>query len=215
MLQALLERADSSMKSTSETSSTREPHQNSVLPWSRFHDRTEGTSWVLVIDEDADTLLFASSGLITGFDVSNLTCAYAPELALREETLRKLQRSYADKLAEAFNEKLRRISQRVDNWDDKGSLKPNPVALHKAHLILLNFLNAIIDSGRVWKTPFVSSDENGHITMQWNNDNQELHIEITQDTEEYIKIWGTNIEHEMHLGILKPSDYVALWDWLN
>ena len=169
----------------------------------------------MVIDEDADTLLFASSGLIAGFDVSNLTHAHAPELALREKTLRKLQRSYAAELAEAFNEKLRRISQRVDNWDDKGSLKPNLVALHKSHVILLNFLHAIIDSGRVWKTPFVSSDENGHITMQWNNDNLVLHIEITQDTEEYIKILGTNIEHEMHLGVLQPSEYVTLWDWLN
>ncbi|GJL62989.1 MAG: hypothetical protein NPIRA04_16430 [Nitrospirales bacterium] len=159
--------------------------------------------------------MFSDSGYIARFAVGNRTRAHLPRLTSREETLRKLQRSYASELAEPFLEKLRRISQRTDNWDDKGSRQPNPIALHKAHNILLNFFHSIIDSGRVWKTPFLSSDENGHITMQWNNDTHELHIDIAEDSEAYIKIWGTNIEHEMHLSILKPSDYVDLWDWLN
>ena len=128
--------------------------------------------------------------------------------------MRRFQRSFAPELEEEFREKLQKISQRENNWDAKGSLKPNLVALHKAYTILFSFLNAIIDNGRSWKKPFVSSDENGHITIQWNHGNQELHIEIMEDTEEYIKIWGTNIEHEMYLGLLKPSDYIALWDWL-
>ena len=144
----------------------------------------------------------------------HVTSADLAELTPWEEGYRHHQRTTRPELEEAFKQKLRQISYRLANWDDKGSLKPNPIALSKTHIILENFLNAIIESGRIWRTPFISSDEDGHITLEWENGLHELHIEISENTEEYLKIWGINIEHEMHLGFLQPSEYVDLWDWL-
>ena len=114
-----------------------------------------------------------------------------------------------------FEEKLRRIAEREDNWDGKGSKKPNPLVLSQARDTLESFLFSVINSGRLWKTPFVSSDEDGRITIQWNSGNHELHLEIREEGTEYIKVWGANIENDMHLGLLKPEDFFKLWDWLN
>ncbi len=150
----------------------------------------------------------------TSVSTFHVTCADPARLTLWEGSLRHFQRAKRSELEEAFKQKLRQISYRSANWDDKGSLKPNPIALSKTHIILENFLNAIIESGRIWRTPFISSDEDGHITLEWENGLHELHIEISENTEEYLKMWGINIEHEMHLGFLQPSGYVDLWDWL-
>lgn len=215
MLETLLKQADYTTKSTSGTSSMQPLLWNFGQPWGRFHESTENTSRLYPLEEDGEKILLQGTSPIPTLKVADRTRAHLTPLQPRQETLRRIQRSIVNDLLEPFTEKLRRIGQREDNWDNKGSLKPDPVAINKAQIILSSFLYAIIDSGWVWKTPFLSSDENGHITIQWNSGNQELHVEISEDTEEYIKIWGPNIEHEMYLGILKPSDYVALWDWLN
>lgn len=115
----------------------------------------------------------------------------------------------------SLKEKLRRIAEREDNWDGKGSKKPNPRVLSQARDTLESFFYSVINSGRLWKTPFVSSGEDGHITIQWNSGDHELHLEIRKEGTEYIKVWGANIENDMHLGILKPEDFFKLWDWLN
>ena len=145
------------------------------------------------------------------------TRADIPKLSLREETLRRLQWSHYLLLRERFMEKLLGISSRGDDWDweGKGSKKPTPNAINRAITTLEAFLGAVIDSGQVWKTPFISSDEDGNITISWKNAKQELHVDINEDTAEYIKVWGANIEHEMHIGCLRPLDYTNLWNWLN
>jgi hypothetical protein len=189
---------------------------SSVLRWSPFHDCTKGTSgedfWQ---EEKIDPLVSNSDGAETSFYDLNSTRTYIPQLSLRKETLRRLQWSNFLLLRAGFKEKLQILSAREDNWDGKESKKPSPNALNRAYTTLDEFLVAIIDAGRVWRTPFLSSDEEGHITVEWKNGKHELHIEISENSEEYIKVWGTNIEHEMHVGFLKHSGYVTLWDWLN
>ena len=118
-------------------------------------------------------------------------------------------------MLETFKGKLHRIAEREDGWDGKGSKKPNPIVLSQAHNTLEYFLYSVVNSGRLWITPFVSSDEDGHITIQWNHGDHELHMEIGQEEIEYTKVWGVSIEHEMYLGILKEKDILNLWDWLN
>ena len=128
---------------------------------------------------------------------------------------RRWQQDSYPSLLEAFKEKLHKIAEREDNWDGKGSKKPSPLVLSQAHNTLEYFLYSVVNSGRLWKPPFVSSDEDGHITIQWNYGDDELHIEIGEEETEYTKVWGVNIEHEMHLGILKEKEFLNLWDWLN
>jgi len=208
--------AENLIKTTLETYSSGASHLNSILLWSQFQDRTEGNAEVGFWEEENLAPFFSEkNGRETSFHDLNSTRADTPKLSRQEEILRKLQWSNYVSLSRAFKDKLQIISAREDNWDGKESKKTNRNALNRASTTLDDFLMAVIDSGRVWRMPFVSSDEEGQITIEWKNGKQELHIEISEDAEEYIKVWGTNIEHEMHLGFLKPSEYVTLWDWLN
>ncbi len=128
---------------------------------------------------------------------------------------KKWQQYQYSSLLQTFKEKLQKIAERKDDWDGKGSKKPSILALSQAHILLDGFLSSIIDNGRIWASPFVSSDEDGHITIQWNSGDHELHIDVSEQDAEYIKVWGLNIEKEMHLGILGETKFLTLWDWLN
>jgi len=168
------------------------------------------------IDED-----YSKSGIVWGdaiistLEEANSTRADIPKLVTREYQIRKYQSEHYLQLRAPFLEKLRKVRQRRDDWNNKGSKRPNRNALDRAYIVLDEFLCAVIYSGRVWRAPFISSDEDGHITIEWIMGNNELHIEISEDSEEYTKVWGINIQSEMHQEILRSSEYINLWDWVN
>ena len=117
-------------------------------------------------------------------------------------------------LLSEIKDRLNKISLRKENWDGLGSKKPEIRSLSRAHVLLEGFLKAVIDNGDIWRNPFISSDEDGYVSMEWHKGTHELHIEVREEEEEFIKIWGTNIEHDMHIDLLDESSYVLLWDWL-
>lgn len=181
-------------------------------PWDHFQERTEWTSGF----EDLEDVSPSSDGMIvTSLNEAYSTRAEGRKLSQPELLYKTWQQDIYPFLLDAFKGKLLKIAERENNWDGKGSKKPSLHVQSKAHITLENFLYSIVNSGRLWLTPFVSSDENGHITIQWNSGDHELHIEISDEGAEYIKVWGVNIEHEMHLGILKGKEFFSLWDWLN
>ena len=181
-------------------------------PWNQFQERTEWTSGFEDVD---DVFPFSNDMIVISLNEEYSTRAEGRKLSQREQLYRRWQQDIYPFLLEAFKEKLQKIAEREDNWDGKGSKMPSSLVLSKAHITLENFLYSIVNSGRLWKTPFVSSDEEGHITIQWNSGGHELHIEIGEEGTEYIKVWGVNIEHEIHVGILKRKEFLNLWDWLN
>jgi len=74
--------------------------------------------------------------------------------------------------------------------------------------------DSIISAGHPWHTPFISSDEDGNVTVEWSGENRRLHIQIGENEAEYIQVWGTNIDTEMHVDFLSRADYQMLWEWL-
>ena len=179
-------------------------------PWDEFQKRTEGASG---FEDVGEVFRFSHERIIR--DEEDSTRAEGRELSEWEQLWRTLQQGRYSFLLEAFKEKLHKIAEREDNWDGKGSKKPSPLVLSAAHITLEKFLYSVVNSGRFWNPPFVSSDEDGHITIQWNHGNHELHLEIGEEWIEYIKVWGVNIQRDMHLGILKEKEFLNLWDWLN
>lgn len=125
---------------------------------------------------------------------------------LLEERLPEYQRSITSRFFE--------IRQRQANWDSRDSKKPNPTSVARAEGVVQDILYSATNEGYKWLTPFISSDEDGHITMQWRKGKHELHIEVAEDEVEYIKVWGANISNEMHVDSLTPHDYKTLWRWL-
>jgi len=106
------------------------------------------------------------------------------------------------------------IGQRQDSWDEYGSKRPNRLSLDHALSLVEDLLKSVILAGYLWLTPFISSDEDGHITIEWYKGKHELHIEVRENEAEYIKVWGANIESEMHVDFLSKDSYLTLWEWL-
>ena len=75
-------------------------------------------------------------------------------------------------------------------------------------------LDSVISAGHAWLTPFISSDEDGHITVAWHKGEHELHLIVTDKQILYISVWGIKIETEMDMDVLSKYNYVPLWTWL-
>ena len=106
------------------------------------------------------------------------------------------------------------LAQREDNWDGYDSKKPTESTIVHAKNLIGEFLEAITSAGYSWLTPFVSSDEDGNVTVEWSEEKRRLHIQIGENEAEYIQVWGINIDTEMHVDFLNRDDYLTLWEWL-
>ena len=106
------------------------------------------------------------------------------------------------------------LTQREDNWDGYDSKKPTALTLDHAKHLIEDLFDSIISAGYLWLTPFISSDENGNVTAEWYEEERQLHIQIGENEVEYIQVWGTNIDTEMHVDFLNHDDYQTLWEWL-
>ncbi|MCE2402847.1 hypothetical protein J4G08_18420 [Candidatus Poribacteria bacterium] len=119
-------------------------------------------------------------------------------------------KKYERKLSERFDA----LAQREDNWDGYDSKKPTKLTLVRAENLIRELFDSIISAGHPWHTPFISSDEDGNVTVEWSGENRRLHIQIGENEAEYIQVWGTNIDTEMHVDFLSRADYQMLWEWL-
>ena len=119
---------------------------------------------------------------------------------------------------DAFRTKIRgqlsAVAQREDNWDEHESKKPSVAVLNNAKRRMEELLDSVISAGHLWLTPFISSDEDGHITVEWHKGEHELHLIITGKQARYVKVWGINIETEMDVEVLSSDNYIPLWKWL-
>ena len=106
------------------------------------------------------------------------------------------------------------LAQREDNWDGYESKKPTESTILYAKNLMEEFLNSIVSAGHSWLTPFISSDEDGNVTVEWSGEKRRLHIQIGENEAEYIQVWGVNIDTEMHVDFLSRDDYLTLWEWL-
>ena len=106
------------------------------------------------------------------------------------------------------------LAQREDNWDGYDSKKPTELVLDRAKHLMEELLNSIVSAGHLWLTPFISSDEDGYVTAEWYKEGRRLHLQIGENEAEYIQVWGTNIDTEMHVDFLNSDDYLTLWEWL-
>lgn len=106
------------------------------------------------------------------------------------------------------------LTQREDNWDSYDSKKPTQSTLDHAMDIMEEFFDSITSEGYSWLRPFISSDEDGNVTVEWSEEKRRLHIQIGENEAEYIQVWGINIDTEMHVDFLSRDDYLTLWEWL-
>jgi hypothetical protein len=135
-------------------------------------------------------------------------------ITLKHGLIRQREQNKIPNYLERIHNKFHIIKGRQENWDDKGSKKPNSGSIYNATNILTDILNSVVENGNKWINPFISSDEDGDINIEWHFRKHQLHLEITEESTEYIKVWGENIEDEMWLGTFNKNDHLVLWYWL-
>ena len=124
------------------------------------------------------------------------------------------QETLQDSQKRKISERFAVLAQREDDWDERGSKKPTqPILVHAKYLIE-ELLDTITSAGHEWLTPFISSDEDGYITVSWYREKRTLHIEIEENEAEYTKIWSVNTNMKMEADFLDRDNYLILWKWL-
>lgn len=114
-----------------------------------------------------------------------------------------------------ISEQFDSLAKREDNWDGRGSQKPNVLTLIHGKKVIDAMLDSVISSGYECDTPSISSDGFGNVTAVWYKNERQLHLQIGEQEAEYFKVWGTNIDTEMDVDFLKPENYLTLWKWYN
>ena len=112
-------------------------------------------------------------------------------------------------------ERLDVIAQREDNWDGLGSLKPNKISLDRADCIMMKLLDSVISNRYEWIDPYICSDEDGYITVEWYGDERELHLRIEEDEIEYTHLESVDTKMKAHVDTIGDDDCFALWKWLT
>ena len=106
------------------------------------------------------------------------------------------------------------LTLQENNWDEYESKIPTDPILAHAKLLIEELLNSISSAGYLWITPFISTDEDGYITVEWHKGNRELHFDIEENEAEYTKISGPNTNMKIQTDFLNRDDYLTLWKWL-
>ena len=103
-----------------------------------------------------------------------------------------------------------------EDWDGEEHVpeKPSDTAIDRAKQVASELLGAVISKRKPLRTPAVSYDYDGYITLVWRNGKHELYLEVNDEEIEYVKVWGANIDSEMDAGVPNKDNYLTLWEWL-
>ena len=105
------------------------------------------------------------------------------------------------------------IAQREDNWDGLGSMKPSSISLDRAEHIMMKLLDSVISNGDEWIEPYICSDEDGYITVEWYGDERELHLRIEENEIEHTELESTDTHIKAHVDTIDGEDCFVFWKW--
>ena len=145
------------------------------------------------------------------FDTSTAS-AYAPKL--------KIDRASLDEhVLFPTTQAILNLLSRKTNWDGRGSEAPDLAAVQRALTFVRTFyLHAQATDnviGYEWVRPHVSSSEDGEVVLEWWKRDHKLTIYISNDSADFLKVWGPNIATEMADGPVMGNQFQGLWLWLN
>lgn len=102
-----------------------------------------------------------------------------------------------------------------EGWNGYNACAPKYDAVqYAAHWIELFYLE-IMDLHLDWLEPNVTASAEGEVVFEWRHGINRLTIYIGNQSAEYVKDWGADINAEMEDGYANsPSIRRALWKWL-
>lgn len=144
--------------------------------------------------------------------------SYTPGIHLLEKSIDDLgldEESFAQAAVLPFRERLHALSYLDDNWDGRGSAKPNQLAVAKASALSQLLFEQASRTHYAWQTPFVSSNEEGDVLLEWWYGQHKLSIYLAADSVHFLRVWGPNVADEMDDGELVGDQFIGLWRWLH
>lgn len=102
-----------------------------------------------------------------------------------------------------------------EGWNGYNALAPNYEAVqYAAHWIEL-FYREVMDLPLDWLEPNVTASADGEVVFEWRHGINRLTIYVGNQSAEYVKDWGADIDTEMEDGYANSPDIRrALWQWL-
>lgn len=90
--------------------------------------------------------------------------------------------------------------------------------LKKTEKLLFIISSITTNNNLWWHEPLMNISINDEIVLEWWHKNKKITIYVCEDTIDYIKVWGTDMENEMEDGIVNLYDrdnLINLWQWLS
>ncbi len=148
----------------------------------------------------------------TFFESSEVTRNYLP--AFRQEVEFDIGKVVTSK---AFSKTLEKICDLLtwqDNWNGYGASAPRLDAILYAVSWLSNFYTLVAHSD--WENPNVTAGAQGEVVFEWWRGPKKLTVYISNQSAEYVQVWGPDIYTEMVDGGAKSIETCReLWTWLR
>lgn len=184
----------------------------------QISDKRQLSPVKVILDKKQDSVYLLSSSL-TEWKWKIESLGFDHGIVLFPDTL-EITGIIIDDSSETINihrknilERLDTISERQDNWDDNMSKKPNELSVSYARPVLCEMLE-IVSRHYLWIEPYISSDEDGDITVRWSKGKKRLYIIVSEYEILYLKSWGINMNTEMSEGSIIRGEYMKVWEWL-
>ena len=101
------------------------------------------------------------------------------------------------------------------NWNSYGACAPKYAAVQYATHWIDLYYQELVDSGQDWLEPNVTASADGEVVFEWRHGIKVLTIYIGNQSAEYIRDWGADINTEMENGYANsPQIRRTLWKWL-
>lgn len=88
-------------------------------------------------------------------------------------------------------------------------------ALNRAGNWTLRLYENVVSQGERWVAPHMTVSPNDEVVLEWWNGEKKLTVYVSEETTEYVKVWGADIFEEMEDGNTDESRQAYyLWNWL-
>lgn len=92
----------------------------------------------------------------------------------------------------------------------------NHTTLKKANQLINKIYRMAKNIGFWWDEPLVNVTEDQEIVLEWWNNTKKITIYISDETIDYIKVWGSDMDNEMEDDSIDlDDDLTPFWSWIN
>lgn len=102
-----------------------------------------------------------------------------------------------------------------DGWNGYDACAPQFEAVEYACRWISFFYKEVVSSGQKWLSPNVTASDEGEVVFEWWQGSKKLTVYVSNQSAEYLKVWGPDINANMEDGKADSSNTPGLlWKWL-